>query len=309
MTTHTPTPNVMSVQYFSIRKHAGQRLDNYLFRELKSVPRSRVMRMIRKGEVRVNGKRAPVHTKLQEGDRIRIPPVWLDEQPTVKVPTWLRKIVATSVVFEDDRMLILNKPHGVAVHAGGSVQIGVIETAREVFDNEMLELAHRIDQGTSGCLILAKTRVSLLELHHAFQKRRIEKQYDVIVEGAWAPEVLEVSIPLRKISLRSGERRVVVDEAGKSALTRFEIVSQAERHTWLKATPQTGRTHQIRVHCLSQQCPIVGDTKYSTQRQKDQPDLRLMLHASRIKLVDGLVVNVPVEESFKAYWASVIAMD
>lgn len=309
MTTHPPTPNVMSVQYFSIRKHAGQRLDNYLFRELKSVPRSRVMRMIRKGEVRVNGKRAPVHTKLQEGDRIRVPPVWLEEQPNVKVPTWLRKIVATSIVFEDDRILILNKPHGVAVHAGGSVQIGVIETAREVFDNEMLELAHRIDQGTSGCLILAKTRVSLLELHHAFQKRRIEKQYDVIVDGVWRPEVGEVSVPLRKISLRSGERRVVVDEAGKSALTRFEIVSQAERHTWLKATPQTGRTHQIRVHCLSQQCPIVGDTKYATQRQKDQADLRLMLHASRIKLVDGLVVNVPVEESFKAYWASVVAMD
>lgn len=309
MTTHTPTPNVMSVQYFSIRKHAGQRLDNYLFRELKSVPRSRVMRMIRKGEVRVNGKRAPVHTKLQEGDRIRVPPVWLDEQPTVKVPTWLRKIVATSVVFEDDRMLILNKPHGVAVHAGGSVQIGVIETAREVFDNEMLELAHRIDQGTSGCLILAKTRIGLLELHHAFQNQRIEKQYDLIVEGVWPPDVLEVSLPLRKISLRSGERRVVVDEAGKSALTRFEIVSQAERHTWLKATPQTGRTHQIRVHCLSQQCPIVGDTKYSTQRQKDQPDLRLMLHASSIKLVDGLVVNVPIEESFTAYWATLIAKD
>lgn len=309
MTTHTRTPNVRSVQYFSIRKHAGQRLDNYLFRELKSVPRSRVMRMIRKGEVRVNGKRAPVHTKLREGDRIRVPPVWLDEESTVKVPTWLRKVVAASVVFEDDRMLVLNKPHGIAVHAGGSIQVGVIETAREVFDNKMLELAHRIDQGTSGCLILAKTRIGLLELHHAFQNQRIEKQYDLIVEGVWPPDVLEVSLPLRKISLRSGERRVVVDEAGKSALTRFEIVSQAERHTWLKATPQTGKTHQIRVHCLSQQCPIVGDNKYSTLRQKEQLGLRLMLHASSIKLVDGLIVNVPIEESFTAYWATVVAMD
>ncbi len=309
MTSQTPTQNVTGVQYFSIRNHAGQRLDNYLFRELKSVPRSRVMRMIRKGEVRVNGKRAPVHTKLQEGDRIRVPPVWLDEETTVKVPTWLRQVVAASVVFEDDRMLVLNKPHGIAVHAGGSVQVGVIETAREVFDNEMLELAHRIDQGTSGCLILAKTRIGLLELHHAFQKQRIQKQYDVIVDGVWPTQVNEVSLPLRKFTLPTGERRVVVDEAGKSALTQFEIVSQAECHTWLKAKPRTGRTHQIRVHCLSQQCPIVGDIKYSTRSQNDKSSLRLMLHASSIEFTDGLVVNVPLDESFSVHWATLVAAD
>ena len=299
----------VNVQYFLILKYSGQRLDNFLIRELKSVPRSRIMRMIRKGEVRVNGKRAPVHTKLQEGDRVRVPPVRLDKESVIQVPSWLYKVVSENILYEDGRMLVLNKPPGVAVHAGGSVQIGVIEAAREVFPHDSLELVHRIDQATSGCLMLSKTRVGLLELHHALQNQQIVKKYDAIVHGEWPAHVNEVSLSLRKYALPTGERRAVVDEKGKSACTLFTIVDHSNRLTWLNAIPQTGRTHQIRVHCQSQGCPIVGDEKYGVNTTNDEKKSRLMLHASSIEFSTGLVVEAPLETTFAKYWSHSLAED
>ena len=278
-----------SVQHFTIRRHAGQRLDNYLIRELKPLPRSRIMRMIRRGEVRVNGKRAKVHLKLDEGDRVRVPPIQYEEEQDVDIPSWLVDVVRDNVIFQDDRMLAVNKPSGIAVHGGSSVPVGLVDAVREC-----------IDRDTSGCVLFAKTRIALLELHHAFQHHKIVKQYEGIVAGCWPNDVTEISVPLRKFRLPNHERRVEVHAEGKSATSKFKILRKSEHSTWLQIEPTTGRTHQIRVHCQHQGHPLIGDRKYAVQTQSRSP--KMLLHAAGLHFVDQFRVQAPTPRYFEEFW-------
>lgn len=289
-----------SVQHFTISKHSGQRLDNFLLRELKPIPRSRIMRMIRRGEVRVNGKRSKVHFKLSEGDRIRVPPLTFDEEKNTDVPPWLINVVSESVIYEDSRLIAVNKPSGIAVHGGTSVPVGLVDAVRQHFNDDDIQLAHRIDRETSGCVLFAKTRVALLELHHALQHHKIVKRYEGVVSGCWPQEVTEITAPLRKYRLSNDERRVEVHEAGKSAATKFEILRTTDRLTWLQIEPTTGRTHQIRVHCQYQGHAVVGDMKYSTSKRFKLP--KMLLHAESAQFTDGFRIRAPVPLYFEEFW-------
>ena len=288
-----------SVQHFTITRHAGQRLDNYLLRELKPLPRSRIMRMIRRGEVRVNGKRAKVHLKLNEGDRVRVPPIQYEEEQDVDVPSWLVDVVRENVIYQDDRMLAVNKPSGIAVHGGSSVPVGLVDAVREFVDDD-IQLVHRIDRDTSGCVLFAKTRIALLELHHAFQHHRIVKQYEGIVAGCWPNDVTEISVPLRKFRLPNHERRVEVHADGKSSTSKFEILRTSEHSTWLRIETTTGRTHQIRVHCQHQGHPLIGDRKYADQTQLRSP--KMLLHAVCLHFIDQFRVQAPIPRYFEEFW-------
>ena len=288
------------VQHFTISRHAGQRLDNFLLRELQSVPRSRIMRMIRSGEVRVNGKRAKVHLKLSEGDRIRVPPLVLDDENTAEVPGWLIDVVSKNVIYENDRLIAVNKPSGVSVHGGTSVPVGLIDAVREYFDDDDIQLGHRIDRDTSGCVLFAKTRVALLEIHHALQHHQFAKHYEGIVAGCWPQDVSEIKVPLRKFRLPNNERRVEVHESGKTAKTKFKILRSSDSLSWLRIEPTTGRTHQIRVHCQYQGHAIVGDSKYAIQPNFRPP--KMLLHAQSIQFVDGLTIQAPVPPYFEEFW-------
>ncbi len=260
--------------------------------------------MIRRGEVRVNGKRSKVSEKLNEGDRIRIPPVHLTETSDPVIPPAILDRIRESVLHEDDRFLVLNKPCGLAVHMGGSEEFGLIEVARKVWDHRPLELAHRIDRDTSGCVVIAKTRVALLEMHYALNNDKVSKQYDAIVSKRWPRACIYIDLPLQKFNLPNGERRVEVNANGKEALTLFEIVRENDSATWLRVEPKTGRTHQIRVHCKHQGHPIVGDSKYGTTKNK-----RMLLHATRVCLLDAFDVTAQLDSAFEEYWAKASITD
>jgi 23S rRNA pseudouridine955/2504/2580 synthase len=273
---------------------AGQRLDNFLLGELKGAPKSLVYRILRKGEVRVNKGRARPETRLAAGDVVRIPPVRLGEAPArSQVPGWLTELLGGAILHEDRHLLVLDKPAGVAVHAGSGVSAGVIEGLRALRpEEEGLELAHRLDRETSGVLVLAKDRPTLLELHQALRDDRVHKSYLALVKGAWPAKLGEVSAPLAKNSLRGGERVVEVADDGKQAVTRFAVVERfGERATLVQAQPVTGRTHQIRVHAAHAGHPIAGDDKYGDaeldRALKPHGLSRLFLHAARIELPRG----------------------
>ena len=268
-------------RYVVIDDAAGQRLDNYLIRSLKGVPRTRIYRMVRRGEVRVNGGRRKADYRLVVGDELRIPPYRGGTPQAVVGAEALGRRLEENVLFEDERMLVLDKPSGVAVHGGSGVSAGAIEALRAVRPGS-LELAHRIDRDTSGCLIVAKQRAVLLEIHAAFREADVHKRYDVIVAGPWPRRIRTVNDRLRRYTLANGERRVRVSADGERARTDFEIqaVDAGAARTWLAAFPRTGRTHQIRVHAAHAGCPILGDDKYAQGQQRSG---RLMLHATRIR--------------------------
>ena len=263
---------------------AGQRLDNFLVRMMKGVPRTRIYRMVRRGEVRVNGGRKKVDYRLESGDEVRIPPHRGAERTDASKSDdalALGERLRAHIVFEDEKLLVLDKPSGVAVHGGSGVSHGVIEALRAL-RAEPFELAHRIDRDTSGILVLAKRRPALRELHAAFRDGSVQKRYDVVVAGLWSKKVRTVTERLIRYTLPNGERRVRVSADGERARTDFEIVGvdEAKGRTWLAAFPRTGRTHQIRVHALSVDRPILGDDKYAERSARQG---RLMLHASRIR--------------------------
>lgn len=265
-----------------------QRIDNFLFQLLKDIPKSRIYRILRKGEVRVNGKRVKPTNKLQTGDEVRIPPLFTDKERSHEVPALEKQTrLLKQIIYEDDEILLLNKPAGVAAHAGSGIKHGVIEilqAARQ--DLNFLSLVHRLDRATSGCLLLAKSRIILCELQELWRENKVQKCYSVLVHGKWDEEVQEVDASLQRNQLQSGERMVMVDSEGKPALTRFEIIKSFQDYTLLNAYPVTGRTHQIRVHCAHQGHPIAGDEKYSSRElQKEAGEAgikRLFLHASTL---------------------------
>ncbi|MBN9229949.1 MAG: RNA pseudouridine synthase [Legionella sp. 40-6] len=263
----------------------GQRLDNYLLRILKGVPKSHIYRIIRGGEVRVNKKRAAVGQKLNAGDIIRIPPVRVAETRSVFVGDELNARLQASVLYEDERFLVINKPAGIAVHGGSGLSLGVIEALRKIRqDLSYLELVHRLDRDTSGCLLLAKKRSALRAIHALFEERAVQKVYWTIASGHWEhAKKLTVRAALEKNILKSGERIVSVHEQGKASETSFKLLENYQEACWLEASPKTGRTHQIRVHCAHLGHPIIGDEKYGALAGVDigvdNQYYRLFLHA------------------------------
>ncbi|WP_257281443.1 MULTISPECIES: 23S rRNA pseudouridine(955/2504/2580) synthase RluC [unclassified Endozoicomonas] len=289
---------------------AGQRVDNYLIRILKGVPKTRVYRIIRKGEVRVNKKRVTADYRLQDGDLLRVPPVRVSEMAPVAAPgAVITRKLEDSILYEDKSLIIINKPAGIAVHGGSGIAHGVIETLRNIRPEERsLELVHRLDRDTSGCLMIAKKRSMLRYLHAQLKEDKISKIYNALVLGRWPSRKVLVNAPLLKNTLRSGERVVTVDLEGKRSKTLYKVLERfshaSEMATLVEASPVTGRTHQIRVHCLYAGYPILGDEKYTSdednRRFREFGLKRLYLHAARLRLVlpDGqtLIIDAPLPE-------------
>jgi 23S rRNA pseudouridine955/2504/2580 synthase len=267
---------------------AGQRLDNYLCRILKGVPKSRIYRIVRKGEVRVNKGRVEVSYKLQAGDELRIPPVRVAEEgerPLVGAPLLQR--LEAAILYEDERLLVLDKPSGLAVHGGSGVSLGVIEALRQMRPREKrIELVHRLDRDTSGCLLIAKRASALRELHELLRENRVDKRYLALAAGRLGRERIQVQAPLLKNTLKSGERMVRVDPEGKPAETHFLVKTRYAEATLVEARLLTGRTHQARVHLAHLGNPILGDDKYgqdaANQQARRQGLRRLFLHAESL---------------------------
>lgn len=275
-------------------EHAGQRVDNFLFTQLKGVPKTHIYRIIRKGEVRVNKGRVKQTTKLTAGDQVRIPPVRMSDRKPHEIDGARYAFLSKAVLFEDDALLVLNKPSGMAVHAGSGISIGVIEALRALrSDLKYIELAHRLDRETSGCLVLAKKASVLKELHEDFKNNslknaRLDKRYLTLVEGKWKYGERRVTKALNTDARRHGERFVVVDEHGSYACSIMTPKATSEIASLLEVKLMTGRTHQVRVHASSESHPVAGDPKYGdsafNKRMKSMGLSRLFLHAMSLRL-------------------------
>jgi 23S rRNA pseudouridine955/2504/2580 synthase len=286
----TTTPNTLqSVQFIDITEaQAGQRIDNFLLTLEKGVPKSRIYRAIRKGEVRVNKGRIKQTYKIQAGDSIRIPPLRVSEDTTLTtVSDFLRRQLDEAVILEDDDLLILNKPSGLAVHAGSNIQQGIIEALRITrAELPYLELVHRLDRDTSGCLLLAKNRDALLNLQQQMINHDLNKRYLTLLRRNWDNQEQIVEQPLQKNAVSSGERMVKVDSEGKYAKTLFIPLEHFSNAQLTEAVLFTGRTHQIRVHAAHIEHPLAGDDKYGQRNfNKEMKKLglkRLFLHAWKL---------------------------
>lgn len=249
----------------------AQRIDNFLLRELKGVPKSHVYRVLRSGEVRVNSGRVKPDYRLRVGDRVRLPPMRLPARAPAARP------LEFPIVLEDAWLVVIDKPSGTAVHGGSGVSFGVIEALRAARPQaKFLELAHRLDRDTSGLLVIAKKRSALIELHRMLREGEVEKVYLAAVEGEYRGPA-EIRASLHKYVTGSGERRVAVAEAGRSAVTKVKALKRAQPFSLLELRLLTGRTHQLRVHLAHVGHPIVGDDKYGGGGAK-----RLLLHAARL---------------------------
>lgn len=280
-----------SVQLIPISEdEAGQRIDNFLLKILKGVPKSMIYRIVRKGEVRVNKKRIKPEYKLLAGDEVRVPPVRVAERDEIQVSAKLDKVAALTdcILYEDDHLLILNKPSGTAVHGGSGLSFGVIEGLRALRpEARFLELVHRLDRDTSGVLLVAKKRSALRSLHEQLRMKGMQKDYLALVRGEWQSHCKVVQAPLLKNILQSGERIVRVNAEGKPSETRFKIEERYEFATLVKASPVTGRTHQIRVHAQYAGHPIAFDDRYGDREFDGQLAgtglNRLFLHAAALR--------------------------
>ncbi|MCS2610061.1 RluA family pseudouridine synthase [Halomonas dongshanensis] len=256
------------VQWVEIApEQAGQRIDNFLMTRLKGAPRALIYRIVRKGEVRVNKKRVKVDYRLQGGDVVRVPPLRLTPREAVReVSDNLRDVLVGSVIMENADWMVLNKPSGLAVHGGSGVKIGLIEALRQVREDiSFLELVHRLDRDTSGCLLLAKSRDALVTLNASLKQHAMDKRYLALVSGRWPARKTYVSARLDRFDAGNGERRVRVDPNGKVSRTHFAVVETFEGATLIEAEPVTGRTHQIRVHAAHAGHPLLGDDKYASR--------------------------------------------
>tara|TARA_R110000868_G_scaffold65534_8_gene195928 strand:- start:14404 stop:15441 length:1038 start_codon:yes stop_codon:yes gene_type:complete len=268
----------------------GQRVDNFLLSVLGRVPKAMVYRIIRKGEVRINKGRVKADSRVSTGDLVRIPPVRLPQEQAVgHASAELLAGLKKAIVYEDDALIAINKPHGLAVHGGSGVNLGLIEALRQLYpDHSFLELVHRLDRDTSGIILVARKRSALVALQKMLvNKVGIRKRYLALVHGHWPQAVTEVKAPLKKSERQSGERIMLVDAEGKTCHTRYRLLSSGPHYSLLEAEPVTGRTHQIRVHCQFQGYAIAGDEKYRDRAQVaiDQQHgiRRLFLHALRLE--------------------------
>ena len=295
------------VQYVTVAEaHEGQRIDNYLGRHLKGVPKSRLYNILRRGEVRVNKGRVKPDYRVRCGDEIRIPPVRTAEKsyPGQLAPS-LEQRLGQAVLYENDQLMVVNKPSGLAVHGGSGISLGLIEALRLLRPElHYLELVHRLDRDTSGCVMLAKKRSMLRFLHEQLRSGGVDKRYWALVSGRWSKRKTAVSAPLQKNVLQSGERMVRVEGEGKPSLTEFSIVENFAGATLVEARPVTGRTHQIRVHAQVAGHPLLGDEKYGdVQANRIFKSLglkRLFLHAIELHVPspegDGIQVRAPLDE-------------
>lgn len=312
MTKHDSTAdNIVnpSVRWCTVdADYAGQRIDNFLLAQLKGVPKSLIYRIIRKGEVRVNKGRIKPDYKLQDGDQVRIPPVRVaaaQELPSAKLDRI--QALEQQVLYEDDVLMVLNKPAGLAVHGGSGLQFGLIEGLRALRpDAKHLELVHRLDRETSGCILISKRRSALRNLHEQLRSKTMDKQYLALVRGHWQEHVKFIAAPLQKNTLKSGERVVRVDSEGKASETRFRIKQQFAQCSLVEASPITGRTHQIRVHALHAGHPIAHDPKYGDQEFDQYTEKlglnRLFLHAHQLTFKhpqsgERITVNAPMDKT------------
>ncbi|GAK87705.1 ribosomal large subunit pseudouridine synthase C [Vibrio ponticus] len=288
---------------------AGQRIDNFLRNHLKSIPKSMVYRILRKGEVRVNKKRVKAEYKLQAGDLVRIPPVTVEEKAEEAAPsTKLNKVAELEhmIIYEDEHMLILNKPSGTAVHGGSGLKFGAIEALRALRPQaRFLELVHRIDRDTSGILLVAKKRSALRHLQAQFREKTVQKYYFALVMGEWKPSCKVVNAPLLKNEVNSIVR---VNPNGKPSETRFKVLEKFADATLIQASPTTGRTHQIRVHTQYAGHPIAWDDRYGDRRFDAYTAKvglnRLFLHAANIKFVhpgseEKMEINAPMGDKLE----------
>lgn len=293
-------------------EESSQRIDNYLFVKLKGVPKSLIYRIIRKGEVRVNKGRIKPEYKLQTGDVIRVPPVHIPEKQQVPISHKLNKVaqLENQIIFEDDCLIVFNKPSGIAVHGGSGLSFGVIEALRALrSEAKFLELVHRLDRDTSGILLVAKKRAALRHLHEQLRVKTVQKEYLALVRGQWQSHLKVVRAPLNKNELLSGERIVCVSPEGKPSETCFSVEERyGEFATLVKAMPITGRTHQIRVHTQYAGHPIALDDKYGDKEFDEKMVAlgltRLFLHAVSIRFEhpksgEVLRLNAPLEYKMK----------
>ncbi len=302
-----------SVMFVTIgHESEGQRIDNFLLHRLKGVPKSHVYRLLRTGQVRVNKGRADATRKLCLGDEVRLPPV--RQAATITPPTITvarEKSLLSHILYQDDAIIILDKPAGMAVHGGSGVSFGVIEQLRaELPDCHFLELAHRLDRETSGALILARRRSALVKLHDMFRGGQIRKRYLTLVHGHWQHPVQHVTFALHKYLDNAGERRVKVAAEGKPAHTIFRLQQHWPEFSLLEAELKTGRTHQIRVHLAHSGFPIAGDDKYgdfSLNRTLIKQGLkRMFLHARQLDLRhplsdEILSISAPLPDTLQTF--------
>ncbi|MEM8983089.1 MAG: RluA family pseudouridine synthase [Pseudomonadota bacterium] len=271
---------------------SGQRLDNYVMAQLRGLPRSRVYRLVRKGEVRVNGRRAAAKQRLEAGDQVRLPPVTLERTPFPQAGRRTTAELAERIVFEDKSIVVVDKPSGLAVHGGSGVQLGLIETLRQLRpDLSEASLVHRLDRATSGIVVIAKRRSALRRLHAAFRAGEVSKRYLAGCIGHWPHGSITIDKPLEVRHRQGGERHVVVSATGKPSTTRFSPEAFYDGLTLLSAEPVSGRTHQIRVHTAAAEHPLAGDTRYgdatANQTLGRRGLKRLFLHAQSIAFADA----------------------
>jgi len=289
-------------------EYAGQRIDNYLLRILKGVPKSMIYRILRRGEVRVNKGRIKPTYRLQAGDELRIPPIRMSPA-TNPGSAKAGEALESRILYEDKRLIILNKPSGIAVHGGSGIQFGVIESMRKSrSDLHFLELVHRLDRDTSGCLVLAKKRSALRQIHELLRTGKMQKRYLALVQGNWQYGTKRIDVPLQKQMLRSGERIVRVSEHGKAASSTFRPLAVSKKASLMEVEIHTGRTHQIRVHAAHSGHPVAGDEKYGEEAFNrylaSMGFKRLFLHARSLAFeleephVD-ITINAPLDKKFE----------
>ncbi len=269
-------------------EEAGQRIDNFLMRHFKTVPRSRVYRLLRKGEVRVNRKRVDAEYRIASGDEVRLPPVRIDSSAEPGKPSSsLQELIERAVIYQDKHLLVIDKPAGVAVHGGSGMSFGVIEALRTSRPRETLELVHRLDRDTSGCLAIARDRATLVALHALIRNSGMHKTYLALVAGSWQLGTKRIDAPLSTDSRQHGERHVRVASAGKESVSVFKPVQFfGSLATLMEVDIPTGRTHQIRVHAAFAGHPLLGDDKYGDRERnaelKAQGLKRIFLHAQSL---------------------------
>ena len=291
---------------------AGQRIDNFLVKHLKGVPKSHIYRLLRSGQVRVNSGRKKPHYKLCSGDMLRLPPVRVSENKDSYIPESVIQMLKHAIIFENDDIIAINKPSGIAVHKGSGLNFGVIEAFRQIDPDQPIELVHRLDRETSGCLLLAKNRQILAQLHEMLRHETIthmEKTYLALLDGAWSHGKKTIDIGISKIK-RGGEHIMQVDESGDRAISHFEPLEifdgDSDRASSLmKITIDTGRTHQIRVHAQYCGHTIIGDSKYGDKEAnrhfREIGLKRLFLHAQQLylPLADPITIKAPLSDELE----------
>ena len=305
----TKINSTFSVSRSIVDEHtSGQRIDNFLCKHFKGVPKTRIYKALRKGEVRVNGGRISAEYKLQLDDEIRLPPlrVALEDKPALSPKLQQVQALNACILYENDDFLVVNKPANMAVHGGSGLEFGLIEALRALRPTaKHLELAHRLDKETSGCLLVAKKGSALRILHALLRDKKITKTYIALVKGKWPKRLQHVKAPLQRYELQSGERRVHVSKEGKPSETRVQVMEYWADATLIKAQPLTGRTHQIRVHALHAGHPLLGDEKYGDKEfnhcLRPHGLNRLFLHAARLQF------NWPDSEQFFDFEAPLAA--